>query len=197
MMKLFSRFTDPKNPSKRQKRKNQSDSREFLNLIIDEENETIQIADTKEYIGAIAVSPINIFGIREKEQTKFINVFESFVNNKKFTNYQIYSSETGSDINTYTQQLCALQKPLTLSNEHDRKRFEIVEEEKKYINTQTGNRDLVDKYFYIIFRNASLEELNKIKHDAMYLFKQMFSTRDVDFYEHIQTIYRYFNPYRS
>ena len=31
----------------------------------------------------------------------------------------------------------------------------------------------------------------------MYLFKQMFSTRDVDFYEHIQTIYRYFNPYRS
>lgn len=197
MMKLFSNLIKPGESSKRQKRKKQSDSREFLNLNIDEENETIQLLDTKEYIGAIAVSPINIFGIREKEQTKFINIFESFVNNKKFTNYQIYSSETGSDINTYTQQLCDLQKPFALSDEHDRKRFEIVEDEKKYINMQTGNRDLVDKYFYIIFRHADLDELNKIKHDAMYLFKQMFSTRDVDFYEHIQTIYRYFNPYRS
>ena len=86
-----------------------------MNLLIDEENETIQLADTKEYIGAIAVSPLNIFGVREKEQTKYINVLETFVNNRKFTNYQIFSSETGSDINTYLHQLSDLQKKMELS----------------------------------------------------------------------------------
>lgn len=168
-----------------------------MNLLIDEENETIQLADTKEYIGAIAVSPLNIFGVREKEQTKYINVLETFVNNRKFTNYQIFSSETGSDINTYLHQLSDLQKKMELSNDSDRLRFELIEDEKKYIQMQTGNRDLVDKYFYIIFRHEDKEELERLKHDAMYLFKSMFSARDVDFYEHLLTIYRYFNPFRS
>lgn len=184
-------------PSLHKKRKMQENTKDFLNLLIDEEQQTIQLADTKEYIGAIAVSPINIFGIREKEQTKFINVFESFVNNKKFTNYQIYSSETGSDINTYTSELSDLQKPLILDDDIDKKRFEIIEDEKKYINRQTGNRDLVDKFYYVIFKALDIDALNKIKHDAMYLFKTMYSTRDVGFYEHIQKIYCYFNPYRS
>ena len=31
--------------------------------------------------------------------------------------------------------------------------LELIEDEKKYIQMQTGNRDLVDKYFYIIFRH--------------------------------------------
>lgn len=179
------------------KNKKRLDTREFLNLIIDEEQQTIQLADTKEYIGAIAVSPINIFGVREKEQTKFINVFESFVNNKKFGCYQIYSSETGSDTNAYTKQLNELQRPLSLNSDNDRLRFELIENEKKYISMQTSNHDLVDKYFYIIFKHSDKEELDKVKHDAMYLLKSVFSAREVDYYEHIQTIYRYFNPFRS
>ena len=95
------------------KKKKLEDTKDFLNLIIDEENETIQLKDTEEYIGAIAISPINIFNLREREQTKYVNVFESFVNNKKFTSYQIYSSETGSDINAYVDQLNDLQKPFS------------------------------------------------------------------------------------
>lgn len=188
----------PKLKLKKFKRKKKlEDTKDFLNLIIDEENETIQLKDTEEYIGAIAISPINIFNLREREQTKYVNVFESFVNNKKFTNYQIYSSETGSDINTYVEQLNELQKPLALSCEADRLRFEILENEKRFISSSTGNRDLVDKYFYIIFRHKDLTELKKICHDALYLFKSVFSANEISFYEHLQTIYRYYNPFRS
>lgn len=173
------------------------DSQSFVNLEIDKENETIQLKSTNEYLGAICVSPINIFGIRENEQMKFINTLEMFVNHKKFKVYQIYSSESGADIYSYAKRISQLQLPLAMNIETNKRRFQILEQERRFILNQSNNRNLVDKYFYIIFKADSIEELDKIKHDAMYLLKTTFICRNVDFEEYIKTIYQYFNPYRS
>lgn len=182
---------------KRQKHSRAVNTQDFLDLIIDEERKTVQRKDTGEYLGAVSISPINIFGLRDKDQTKFVDTLEIFTNSKKFKAYQIYSSETGADTNTYIDQLRQEQKKLSIEQEHEKLKFQILEDEKRYIAQQTSDQNLVDKYYYVVFRAETQEELEKQKRDALYLMKSVFTVADVSFSEYLRSIFRYYNPFRS
>lgn len=120
-----------------------------------------------------------------------------FVNSKKFTEYQIFSSETGANTKHYLSDITELQSHLSLSNNQDTVRLRILEDEKNHINTESYNQNLVDKFFYVVLKHEDQETLQRMRSDALYIFKQTFSAYELDFHDFIKTIYRYFNPFRS
>lgn len=169
----------------------------MLDLILDAEHETIQLKSTKEYLTAISVVPINIFGLREKDQQRFLSTLENFTNSKKFNNYQVYCNETGADTRNYCDQIFNLQSTLSVNKKSEIKRFEILEDEKNNIVNQTYNHNLIDKYYYIIFKSTNLELAKKLALDALYIFKTSFSAYTVSYKDFIKSIYKYYNPFRS
>ena len=86
------------------------DTQDFFDLLIDSELKTIKIKSTNEYIGAVMVQPINVFGLRYNDQKMYLDILDMMTNSKKFSTYQIYSSETGADTKQYINVLNERQK---------------------------------------------------------------------------------------
>lgn len=196
----ISKFKDLKNPLKRGQSKKKylkkEDTQDFLDLVIDPEGKTIQIKSTGEYIGAVMIQPVNIFGLRYEDQKRYLDTLDIIANSKKLNAYQIYCSETGTDTKQYINVLSDKQQDFG-TDENGMRKFQILEEEKDTVTRQSYNKNLVSKYFYMIIKNENLDLLKQQLRDALYMFKTSFSADIVSYEDLLKTIYRYFNPFRS
>lgn len=172
------------------------DTQDFFDLLIDSELKTIKIKSTNEYIGAVMVQPINVFGLRYNDQKMYLDILDMMTNSKKFSTYQIYSSETGADTKQYINVLNERQKQYGV-DENSMQKYEILENEKQTVAMQSYNKNLVSKFYYMILKNENYDILQQQLNDALYMFKSAFSAQIVSFDELLKTIFRYYNPFRS
>lgn len=156
------------------------------------------INENKEYVKMIKINPVAIDALPDDEQWKLIFNLSYMLNLGISKKYQLFSTSEAVDIKDIIRQYDKIASQYDYNDDVERKKLEILRNEKDRLALASMDHEIAIKAFYIILSNSDKTKLNKEVEDYGYelsscgLFSHECSLR-----ESTSLLYKYFNPRRS
>ena len=116
-----------------------------------------------EIVNMIRVYPFNFDNLRDADQKERVDAFGSFIQRLPTTNIQIFKVDEGANLKAYMEAFDEVISKLSLHDKIDSRRVEMLEQEKIELMQRIINREIKDKYFYLVFTDTTLEKVEASK----------------------------------
>lgn len=152
----------------------------------------------KRIVNAIRVFPKNFDNFRDSDQLREIDSFSSLIQRLPLKEIQIFKTDEGADLDSFMVQFDMMIESFDINNPEDRRKINQLSEEKLELQQSILRRDIIDKYFYIIYTEKDISSsLDSEAVMTRILEEEGFEYQSLGRFEILMILYKYLNPIRS